>query len=584
MTGSAQVYSQSDVCGQEAGEPLRAAGSGSWRDLDFFTNHGEYMPRLHCMQTAEGGVDWPWAIALIIATGGVVAAYLRIAYYWRKSYLAEKPEHRNKPLSELMQIFLWCAFCGYIFSILMFVWPAYRLLFFALIVLNIWSWRFALRTDALRLATAAPRLQAELNEELRIRNERLVRGIATATESLVAAKEDADAASQAKTRFLANMSHEIRTPLTAILGFAELMEDPDAPRDELLSSAGVIHRNGAHLLALLNDVLDISKIEAGELTLEWVDADPVAVCHEVVGLLAAQAADQRVELRVEFEGEIPTRVRTDPTRLKQILINLVGNAIKFTPHGSVTLRVRLEGAPPTATLRFDIVDTGVGIPSEKLASVFEAFSQAEASTTRRFGGTGLGLAISRRLAQRLGGDIGVQSIEGQGSTFTLRVDPGELAHVEYHRDAHGIPSQAEVIEHASFARDARILVAEDGPDNQLLLRHFLNKVDADVTIAEDGQRAVELALDAERGAHPFDLVLMDMQMPRLDGYDATRTLRARGFERPIIALTANAMSTDRERCLDAGCDDHLTKPVDRGLLIETCRRWMESGRRERGAA
>ncbi|MEO0483322.1 MAG: ATP-binding protein [Planctomycetota bacterium] len=583
MPNAPALYSDFDACGAPPPDRSLIAGGFDLSRLDFFTNFGAYMPRLHCVQTAEGGVDWPWAVGLMVLTLGIIGAYLRIAWSWRRAYFAERPEHRNRPLMELMHIFLWCALCGYVFSILMFFWPAYRLLLVALAVLNIWSWRFAMRRDALRLASAAPRLEAELNEQLVQRNEQLTEAVDKATKELVAAKEQAETANEAKSLFLANMSHEIRTPLSAILGFAEVAQDEQDP-ETLAEMNTVIHRNGRHLLALINDVLDLSKIEANELTMERLPASPADLARDVLAMLETTARSKSIELKLEIDEHTPDRVLTDPTRLKQILLNLTGNALKFTHEGSVTLRVAADRSGEC--LRFEVADTGIGIPEDCLESIFLPFNQAEMSTARRFGGTGLGLSISRRLAERLGGELAAESEAGRGSTFRLSL-PLEIAMVapagtkgaQTDRPHHVLnePSQGHSAA-AATTEDAHILLAEDSADNQLLLKHFLTRAGFRVTVAQDGAQALDLALAAMRDGTPFDLVLMDMQMPEMDGPEATRRLRKAGYTKPIVALTANAMATDRDRCLQAGCDDHLTKPIDRELLIESASEWIARGR------
>jgi signal transduction histidine kinase/CheY-like chemotaxis protein len=412
------------------------------------------------------------------------------------------------------------------------------------------------------------------------------------------------AASRAKSEFLTNMSHELRTPLTAILGFADLLlEDPGrAPSGtEHNSRVETIRRNGQHLLELINGILDLSKIEAGKMTIERLAVSPVRLVNDVVSLLQVRADAKKVALSAAFEGLLPATIQTDPTRLRQILINLVGNAIKFTEAGSVRVTARLvaaHGQPPE--MEFEVADTGIGMTAAQIAGLFEPFTQADASCRRNYDGTGLGLAISRRLARMLDGDITVCSEPGSGSVFNVSVAAGpltSLAPVEARalssrpsaedRGESPVPSAvpsveiAEVIEPVQQRNrggqsqaspveplaDLRILLAEDGADNRLLIGHVLRKAGAEIAFAENGRIAVDVAREALRGGLAFDVILMDMQMPVLDGYSAARELRAAGYSLPIVALTAHAMSDDRQKCLDAGCDDYATKPINRGELL-----------------
>ncbi|MEM1061677.1 MAG: ATP-binding protein, partial [Planctomycetota bacterium] len=393
--------------------------------------------------------------------------------------------------------------------------------------------------------------------------------LAAAADTIRRQKAAAEAASVAKSEFLANMSHEIRTPLTAILGFAENLLDPDVPPEERRAATKTVLRNGEHLLEVINDILDLSKIEAGKVEIERIACGPTRVIADVISIMRVRADAKGLDLRFSFGSPIPSAVVSDPTRLRQVLINLLGNAIKFTEAGSVELRTSygLEGPE---TLRFEVIDTGIGLTDGQMAKLFEAFSQADSSTTRQYGGTGLGLAICRRLARMLGGDVTARSRYGEGSTFTVCVEAPLAADAHLLDDPRGALGAAE--EPAVFAPvaglDCRILLAEDSPDNQALIAGFLRKSGAQVDVCENGEQAVELALLRERERRPFDVVLMDMQMPVLDGYDATRRLRAEGFARPVIALTANAMGADRERCLAVGCSDYATKPIRRRHLIE----------------
>jgi signal transduction histidine kinase/CheY-like chemotaxis protein len=405
---------------------------------------------------------------------------------------------------------------------------------------------------------------------------------ATSAESaaeLRTAMQTAETANRAKSEFLANMSHEIRTPMTAIMGYAELLRDNALHADDA-AAAETIRRNGEHLLEIINGILDLSKIEAGKLPLDRAACSPAAIVANVVSLMRVRADAKKLPLTVRCLGPIPETIHTDALRLRQILFNLLGNAIKFTESGGVQLLVRLAqpaAAPPV--LQFQVVDTGIGMNPGQVAALFQPFSQGDAAVNRRFGGTGLGLAISRRLAEMLGGTIAVESAPSQGSTFTLSIDPGPLDAVpmlEHPGEAvSGIAAVQSCPPVGRRLPDCRILLAEDGPDNQRLIAFLLSKAGAVVSVAENGQLALEQALDAVEEGRPFDVILMDMQMPLLDGYQATRQLRARGYSRPIIALTAHAMAEDRQKCLDAGCNDYLSKPVDRNALLDIVARHVE---------
>ena len=414
--------------------------------------------------------------------------------------------------------------------------------------------------------------------------------VADRTAELKIAKEAAEAASRAKSEFLANMSHEIRTPMTAILGYSDLVLQMDVSQTERDEFLRTIQRNGNHLLGIINDILDISKIEAGKMPVEQLKCSPCGLVSEVASLMRARAAAKSLVLKVEYRGLIPETIRTDPTRLRQILINLMGNAVKFTERGSVKLVVRMMDPPKSANphIGFEVIDTGVGMTPQQRIAIFKPFSQADNSMTRRFGGTGLGLTISKRLAQMLGGDIMSESVQGKGSSFLAVIETGPLADVQMLDAAdEALSGKAEEPRsseaegpssgRANGLRDTklvdirlsgRILLAEDGLDNQRLIAFLLKQRGADVTVAENGQIAVDAVSRAREAGQPFDCILMDMQMPVLDGYAATRQIRDAGCRTPVIALTAHAMRGDKERCLEAGCDDYLAKPVDRAELTE----------------
>jgi signal transduction histidine kinase/CheY-like chemotaxis protein len=387
------------------------------------------------------------------------------------------------------------------------------------------------------------------------------------------ARIEAEEANRSKTEFLANMSHEIRTPMAAILGYSELLHDlgdlSKAPesRKEAVES---ITRNGNHLLALINDILDLSKIEAGKLTIERVPTDVRSIGLDAIKLVRTRAIEKGLDCTLDIAENVPNLIACDPVRLSQILINLVGNAIKFTQTGGVKATLTYKDDQLTIT----VSDTGIGMNAEQLSRLFNAFEQADASTTRRFGGTGLGLRISRSLARLLGGDVTVQSTPGKGSVFTVTVRAVPAAQETLPPIQGSVPSTAT---HSNLA-NARILVADDGMDNRRLLDFHLSRAGASIVFAEDGQKALQLASNPQT---PFDLIILDMQMPEVDGYTVARILQEHWRSHslsptPIVALTAHAMSGERERCLLAGCDDYATKPINRHALLELCAKWVKT--------
>ncbi|MBN8536980.1 MAG: response regulator [Deltaproteobacteria bacterium] len=376
------------------------------------------------------------------------------------------------------------------------------------------------------------------------------------------ARVEAERANELKSAFLANMSHEIRTPLGAMMGFADLLRDPELVPAERANYLDVITRNGENLAIIINDILDLSKVEAGHLTLEFADVYPAKIAEEVVTLLSMKAKEKNLILEYTSGEDSPKKIVTDPFRVRQILVNLVGNAIKFTQAGSV--KIRCYGCKTKNgrnAVCYEIEDTGIGIPESQKEKVFEVFVQADGSMTRRFGGTGLGLALSKRLANEMGGDVSiVEAQEGVGSTFKVVIEdkPKKRSLVE---------GNQQIIPHEQVVRDQalkglHILVVDDAPDNQLYLWLFLRKHGAIVESAENGLLGYKFALTDK-----FDLVLMDIQMPVMDGYTATEKLREQGYRKPIIALSAHAMSEVRKKALNVGYTDYLTKPINVNELI-----------------
>lgn len=409
-----------------------------------------------------------------------------------------------------------------------------------------------------------------------------------ANEALQNAKLVADNANRAKSDFLANMSHEIRTPMTAILGFAELIldqEDESNLPPEHIDAARTIRNNGEHLLEIINDILDISKIEAGELSIESARYSPCAIIADVISLMRVRAEDKLLTLSVEYQTNMPETINTDKTRLRQILLNLVHNAIKFTEFGSIKLIVNLlkpENQDPL--LQVEVVDTGIGMSQDQLYRVFEPFVQADTSTSRKYEGTGLGLAISRKLARMLGGELTAKSDPGKGSKFKMVIAIGSLENIKMLAQTNEIYATHEdkifrkniaSAEPGDSTLDCRILLVEDGADNQRLISFILQKAGAKVSIAENGMVAIEAVAKAQKEGYSFDIILMDIQMPVMDGYKATQLLRKRGYRCPIIALTAHAMSGDRDKCLMAGCNDYTTKPIDRNELIQIIHKYLK---------
>lgn len=369
-------------------------------------------------------------------------------------------------------------------------------------------------------------------------------------------EEEIVAASVAKSTFIANMSHEIRTPLGAILGFSELLLDPDQTDVDRRASVDAIRRNGELLGRLVNDVLDLSKVEAGKIEVERLPVAMADFLEDLSATLGFKARSKGIVLAVRSEQNVPEAVLTDPTRLRQIVVNVAGNAVKFTSAGSVDIGVTYDLA--TSMLTFRVQDTGVGLDANQTQRLFSPFTQADSSTTRKFGGTGLGLSLSRNLARVLGGDVFLErSAPGAGSTFVLSVKaPPAKPSV---RVPQGAPMRLDGV---------HVLVVDDAPDNQQLVRRILMAAGAEVGLAATGEEGVSSAL-----AGHYNVVLMDMQMPGgMDGYEATKALRERGYQKPVVALTANALEGDRQRAIAAGCAEYLTKPISRNHLVDAIAR------------
>ena len=386
--------------------------------------------------------------------------------------------------------------------------------------------------------------------------------------------------------------------MTAILGFAEVLSEEQANPADQSFAIGAIRRSSEDLLTIINDILDLSKIEAGGMGVEIVPCAPLSIIQDVVALMQAQALSSGLELFMELKAPVPEIIETDPTRLRQILINLIGNAIKFTEHGGVKVVVDLNkeklepridqdssDAPPAdIRLRIQVMDTGIGINDAQRNRLFQRFTQADPSTTRRFGGTGLGLTISRHFSRMLGGNITSTSEVGLGSVFTVEIGIGNAGPHEMVSILPPYPHEKVNLKLKNGAasnnpkqskKEITVLVAEDGEDNQRLIVHHLSRAGMKVIVANNGLEAVDLAVAAQKQSSAPDVILMDMQMPIMDGYEATLKLRELGWRGAIVAITAHAMTGDRERCTQAGCDDYLTKPINSKALIQTVQKFAQ---------
>ena len=383
------------------------------------------------------------------------------------------------------------------------------------------------------------------------------------------ARAKADDTTRAKSEFLANMSHEIRTPLTTIIGFSETLLDAQLSGKERQKAVTAIRNSGKHLYDIINDVLDISKIEAGKLEIEVLAVSPMDLVRETVCILESKATDRGLQILTEFDVPLPKTIMTDPTRLKQILLNLCGNAVKFTQSGNISIELSFNAE--NRQMVFTVSDTGIGMSQEQVAKVFSPFHQAEKSTTRFYGGTGLGLSISKQLAQRLGGDITCRSEVGKGTRFTLSISAGDELPGEWVRE---VDQNREVcispVQRADTPQlSGRVLLAEDTPDIQTLITMLLEKAGLSVQAVDNGAAAVRHGMQEN-----FDLIIMDMQMPVLDGLAAIQQLREAGCQQPIVALTANATQEDKNRCLNAGADDFMVKPVDVDVFYHVLSRYL----------
>ena len=399
------------------------------------------------------------------------------------------------------------------------------------------------------------------NQELMMKNSELERLTTMALE-----------ATHTKSAFLATMSHEIRTPLTAIIGFAEINLEHSVSEENRERYTRSIVRNGRHLLQIINDILDISKIEANHIEFEKRAFSLFQVLNEVKQIIYPQIKDKGLDLNIDYDYPLPEKIIGDQLRLKQLLLNICINAIKFTDSGRINIKISCDYEKQTVS--FEIVDTGIGMTEDQVETIFDVFTQADSSITRKYGGTGLGLALAKQFAVGMGGKIVVDSLINVGSRFVISVDTGDIS--EFRRlEAPPALSKSTDIQQDSKKLikqvNAKILLAEDNIDNQQLFSILLEKTGADVTIAHNGLQAVEKAMSNE-----FDLIFMDMQMPVMDGLEATRSLRRKGYTKPIVSLTANAMKQDKEACYKAGCDDYIAKPVNKLNFYYTLYKYVET--------
>jgi ammonium transporter, Amt family len=452
-----------------------------------------------------------------------------------------------------------------------------------------------LLADAQQQRDALQQQLAHLQQTFDQQIEERTNQLAKMADQLADAAAMSEAANRAKSEFLANISHEIRTPMTAIVGYIDLLNDYLASGVPIRSSSdicSVIRRNASQLLGLIDDILELSMIESSKLVIHREQFDFMPVITGAIERLQPSAEGRGLRIVLETSGPLPVTIDSDPSRVTGIMRILLSNAVKFTPvvrsegeNRDVRVKVWMDGGPQ-AKLRIAVIDQGIGISAGQMTQLFRPFSQVDSSMSRKHGGNGLGLSIAQRFADLLGGEILVQSTVDKGSKFEvvlplgpveqLRMRPGMTA-----GPAVGVTGAVGVVASAVASGDeplrCRVLLAEDGPDNQRLISLHLRKGGAEVEVVENGKLAVDRALSAIDCGRPYDLILMDMQMPEMDGYEATRQLRQRGYGRPIVALTAHAMSTDRAKCLDVGCDEYATKPIDRKSLISLVRTWACRG-------
>ena len=411
------------------------------------------------------------------------------------------------------------------------------------------------------IAKITAKIITQKNEELVVKNKQLEEVSNQALE-----------ATRTKSEFLAIMSHEIRTPLTSIIGFSEaLLGDDSKRKEDRASIIKTIIKNGNHLLTIINDILDISKIEANKMDFEKNLFSPVELIADVEDVIKNQFTEKGIQLYIEYDFPIPNIICNDALRIKQIILNLCSNALKFTKAGKVSIKVHCD--IEDEKIFFTVIDSGIGLTDKQMDRIFDAFTQADSSTTRKYGGTGLGLSLSKQFAEKMGGTITVKSLPGIGSQFCVSVSTGEIDQQQLIVGEPELPEKIDYIKNQydySCSVKGSILIVEDNYDNQQLLSIILSDIGAEITFADNGQQAIDKTLNKT-----YDLIFMDMQMPVMGGLEATKLLRKSGYKKPIVALTANAMKSDYDMCIAAGCDGFLTKPINREKLFQAVYKYLE---------
>jgi signal transduction histidine kinase/CheY-like chemotaxis protein/HPt (histidine-containing phosphotransfer) domain-containing protein len=426
----------------------------------------------------------------------------------------------------------------------------------------------ALNRTSLNLKAKNDALNEKIIEQQKF-TEELERRVLERTEELSIVRDEAVHANKSKSEFLANMSHEIRTPLTAIIGFSESLLDSDQTIHERVDSINRIIRAGKHLLRIINEILDLSKIEANKIEVERISVSLPDVFQDIHSLVSLLAEEKGLSFSIDCDFPIPATIQTDPVRLKQILINLCNNAVKFTSKGGIALKVTCDESEEKLTIKVN--DTGIGLSEKQINKLFKPFSQADSSTTRQYGGTGLGLHLSKQFAEKLGGDLQVESLVDVGSSFILTISTGSLDGVGRLQTCpdFGKIELPKIVEGYKANLHGLVLLTEDNLDNQRLVSLYLKRLGLKTEIANNGKEALDRVDDLQP-----DLVLMDIQMPVMDGLTTTKRLRERGFNKPIVALTANALKQEQQECYNAGCNDVCTKPIDQGELIAVLSKYL----------